>query len=211
MSTSHPKADRLFRKIMPLAQGYLVTLAYEFVKGARVHRTPYTDGYDDYAAVANEAYRDLIVETEVALLLAEELHCTNAISLALAFLYYELKEQSSTVADLQSAFGDEIATAVVRLTPPFVHSYRYHPHNPFYETLKESAAQVRVVYGAYELYFYRAALKREYRQGYPPYLLEKLQFGVLPIVQNLPDALVAELIEIESTLRLPPSHNRYLP
>lgn len=211
MSSTTAMAERLFHKIQPLAQFHLVKQAYEFAKKARAHLDPYANAYDDYATVATQAYHDLYVETGVALLLAEEVHCTNAVPLALSFLYHELKDNTSTYQEIETEFGVEIAGHVARLTPTFKLAYLYHSESTFYDELIEADRNVRLVYGAYELYLYRSTLKHEYRGSYPPHLREKLEYGVLPIVRITNEYLTVELTRILETLQAPPPKIRYLP
>jgi hypothetical protein len=211
MTTTQATVERLFHKIQPLAQFHLVKQAYEFAKKARAHRDPYANAYDDYAVFATQAYHDLYTETGVALLLAEEVHCTHAVPLALAFLYDELKGATSTVEEIESTFGAEIAHHLTRLTPPFKQTYLYHPQSPFYSDLRQADRNVRLVYSAHELYLYRFTMKQEYRQGYPPYLREKLEYGVLPIARITDEFLTAELTGILETLQGPPPKIPCLP
>lgn len=211
MTTTQAMVDRLFHKIQPLAQYHLVKQAYQFARNARAELDPYANPYDDYAVSATQAYHDLYTETGVALLLAEELHCTNAVPLALAFLYHELKDNTATVQEIESAFGAELAGHLMLLTPPFKAVYLYHPESTFYSNLIEADRNVRLVYSAYELYHYRFTLKHEYREGYPAYLQEKLEYGVLPIARITNDYLTAELTRILEQLQAPPPKIRYLP
>lgn len=211
MTTTQAMVERLFHKIQPLAQFHLVKQAYEFAKKARAHRDPYANAYDDYAVFATQAYHELYTETGVALLLAEEVQCTDAVPLALAFLYDELKDNTSTVQEIESAFGAEIAHHLLRLTPPFQQTYLYHPQSSFYSDLMEADWNVRLVYCAYELYLYRFTLKQEYLQGFPSYWREKLEYGVLPIARITHEFLNAELMRILETLQGPPPEIRELP